>query len=102
MNTYQEFFETVWENRYAEIGEHRIRILYGRTNQEYINASGVVIANGTVEITVLSNEIEAIGWKPNPLSRLSIEGRQYQVFSDIAPTPQDPDGTLLKITIHPV
>lgn len=104
MNQYEAFFDDLFESdtpRHAIIDGQQVRVLIGRTSNEYAINHGVAITGGSLDVTMVKMELPE-GWKPKPNARLTVNNRQYQIYQDVPVQELDPEGVLIKITIHPV
>jgi len=98
---YEAFFTEMWseDKRYATIDGAQVRILTGRVNRDYANSMGITLVSDSCEITLVRSELG--DWKPRPGARLTINGKQYEIYQDIPAQSLDPDDALVKLTIHP-
>ena len=78
-----------------------IRVIEGRPNANYAAERGINLLVGTKTLSLLVSELPAT-WKPAPGATLRFRERDWRIHQDVPPEPLAPDGSILKLTVHPI
>ena len=118
MDDYQQFFIDIWSDqaplfaivyppavdmlgRPVKTEGVKVRVIEGLPKVEYAVERGVTLPAKSRALSLLASELPPT-WKPAPGAMLDFRDRQWRIHQDVPPEPLCPDGSIIKIIVHPV
>lgn len=101
---YGDFFDDIWGDMpplYADIDGQSVRVIEALPKVEYANERGISLPSGTRTLSFVAAELPP-SWRPVPGASLTLRDRAYLVHQDMPPEPLCPDGSIVRLTVHPV
>jgi hypothetical protein len=112
MDDYALFFSEIWNDNaplYATVFPLstdktkgvRVRVIEGLPRTEYAAERGVTLPVAARVLSLLAAELPET-WRPVPGAMLTFRGHEWRIHQDVPPVALSPDGSLIRLTIHPI
>ena len=79
----------------------RVRVVEGLPKTEYAAERGVSLPVAARVLSLLAAELPET-WRPVPGAMLTFRGHEWRIHQDVPPVALSPDGSLIRLTVHPI